>query len=103
MYDRSCRDEFGFYEPEWDKVSRLCLDFICKLIASDPKKRLSSQQALEYPWLRRIPPVQRPKPTVNPLFSKEFSCLEPLRHQVLSVHGLSTILGRYKTMLKLPY
>ena len=101
MYDRSCRDEFGFYEPEWDNVSRLCLDFICKLIVSDPEKRLSSQQALEHPWLRCIPPVQRPKPTINHInrrFCKTFSCLEPLRHQVLSVQGISQILGRYKTM-----
>ena len=99
MYDRSCRDDFGFYEPEWDNVSRLCLDFICKLIVSDPTKRLSSQQALEHPWLCRIPPVRRLKSKVNknPLYCNTFSCLEPLRHQVLSVQ-----IGRYKTLLKLP-
>ena len=44
--------EWEFQPKAFDKVSDECKDLIRKLIVADPKKRLTSKQALDHPWFR---------------------------------------------------
>jgi serine/threonine protein kinase len=67
----SGRSPFGMTNPEtteqrisdgsysfkkgWDGVSELAKDFIKKLLAHDPKQRLSAPDALQHPWFSSLP------------------------------------------------
>ena len=42
------RAEYDFDEPEFDEITESAKDFISSLLVKDAKKRLSSEQALEY-------------------------------------------------------
>ena len=35
----------------WDNISQEAKDLVSKLLVLDPKERLSSEQALQHPWL----------------------------------------------------
>ena len=41
------------FEPEmtWSKISKDAMDFIQKLLVSDPSKRLAASEALMHPWI----------------------------------------------------
>lgn len=44
-----------FHSPYWDEVSPEAMDFIGRLLSSDPSSRLTAQQALEHEWLTMCP------------------------------------------------
>jgi calcium/calmodulin-dependent protein kinase I len=46
----ACEYEFG---EGWDVISESAKDLIRKLLVKDPKKRLTAEQALQHPWLRK--------------------------------------------------
>jgi len=48
------RAKYDFPSPEWDDISTEAKDFVRKLLLPDPLKRLTSQQALEHPWLKEL-------------------------------------------------
>ena len=39
---------------EWAEVSEAAKDFINKLVVYDPKKRMTAEQTLSHPWLKKI-------------------------------------------------
>ena len=47
-YSNVSRAEYDFDEPEFDEITESAKDFISSLLVKDAKKRLSSEQALEY-------------------------------------------------------
>uniref|UniRef100_A0A672MZN8 Calcium/calmodulin-dependent protein kinase type IV-like n=1 Tax=Sinocyclocheilus grahami TaxID=75366 RepID=A0A672MZN8_SINGR len=51
MFKRILNCEYEFVSPWWDNVSLNAKDLVKKLIVQDPKKRLSTQQALQHPWV----------------------------------------------------
>eukprot|EP01007_Sphenomonas_quadrangularis_P000961 NODE_182_length_1900_cov_85.023231_g137_i0.p1 GENE.NODE_182_length_1900_cov_85.023231_g137_i0~~NODE_182_length_1900_cov_85.023231_g137_i0.p1 ORF type:complete len:331 (+),score=59.30 NODE_182_length_1900_cov_85.023231_g137_i0:60-1052(+) len=42
---------YSFPSPYWDPISDDAKDLIQRLLVTDPKKRLTPQQALEHPWI----------------------------------------------------
>ncbi|XP_054842071.1 calcium/calmodulin-dependent protein kinase type IV [Eublepharis macularius] len=51
MFKRILNCEYDFVSPWWDDVSLNAKDLVKKLIVLDPKKRLSTFQALQHPWV----------------------------------------------------
>ncbi|XP_043920410.1 calcium/calmodulin-dependent protein kinase type IV [Protopterus annectens] len=51
MFKRILNCDYDFVSPWWDDVSLNAKDLVKKLIVLDPKKRLTTQQALQHPWV----------------------------------------------------
>mmetsp|Transcript_28547 Transcript_28547/g.60860 ORF Transcript_28547/g.60860 Transcript_28547/m.60860 type:complete len:893 (+) Transcript_28547:206-2884(+) len=51
LFRRISCDEATFSDEKWGHVSDEGVDFVRKLLAKDPAKRLSAAQALSHPWL----------------------------------------------------
>nr|XP_033785016.1 calcium/calmodulin-dependent protein kinase type IV [Geotrypetes seraphini] len=51
MYKRILNCDYDFVSPWWDDVSLNAKDLVKKLIVLDPKKRLTTHQALQHPWV----------------------------------------------------
>ncbi|XP_048359918.1 calcium/calmodulin-dependent protein kinase type IV isoform X1 [Sphaerodactylus townsendi] len=51
MFKKILNCEYDFVSPWWDDVSLNAKDLVKKLIVLDPKKRLSTFQALQHPWV----------------------------------------------------
>ncbi|OCT98542.1 calcium/calmodulin-dependent protein kinase type IV isoform X1 [Xenopus laevis] len=52
MFKRILNCDYDFVSPWWDDVSLNAKDLVKKLIVFDPKKRLTTQQALQHPWVK---------------------------------------------------
>jgi calcium-dependent protein kinase len=50
-FKKILKGEFTFTEQPWADVSGRCRKFICQLLKTNPKKRLSAKQALKHKWL----------------------------------------------------
>jgi serine/threonine protein kinase len=74
LFDKILRVDYSFSGSEWDDVSEegtyslmdpistllihlmhQAKDFISKLLVLDPKKRLTTEQCLNHPWLKKAP------------------------------------------------
>jgi len=51
VFEQIMKAEFDFPDPYWTEVSGDAKDFIQKLLVIDPKKRLTTKQALAHPWV----------------------------------------------------
>uniref|UniRef100_A0A8C8ECJ4 Calcium/calmodulin-dependent protein kinase type IV n=1 Tax=Otus sunia TaxID=257818 RepID=A0A8C8ECJ4_9STRI len=51
MFKRILNCEYDFVSPWWDDVSLNAKDLVKKLVVLDPKKRLTTLQALQHPWV----------------------------------------------------
>ncbi|MEE6459803.1 hypothetical protein FKM82_000743, partial [Ascaphus truei] len=51
MFKRILNCDYDFVSPWWDDVSLNAKDLVKKLIVFDPKKRLTTHQALQHPWV----------------------------------------------------
>ncbi|XP_058533377.1 calcium/calmodulin-dependent protein kinase type IV [Ochotona princeps] len=51
MFRRVLNCEYYFISPWWDEVSLNAKDLVRKLIVLDPRKRLTTFQALQHPWV----------------------------------------------------
>ncbi|BDA51500.1 probable calcium/calmodulin-dependent protein kinase type I [Coccomyxa sp. Obi] len=47
------KDEVRFDGPEWRNVSETGRDFVRRLLERDPAIRMSAEQALAHPWIKR--------------------------------------------------
>ncbi|XP_068268561.1 serine/threonine-protein kinase Chk2 isoform X2 [Nyctibius grandis] len=52
LKDQITRGEYTFIPKEWKHVSDTALDLVKKLLVVDPSKRLTTEEALEHPWLQ---------------------------------------------------
>lgn len=46
------RADFEFSSPYFDDVSKEAKDFVKRLLVADPADRMSTQEALNHPWLK---------------------------------------------------
>ena len=56
-YSNVSRAEYDFDESEFDEITESAKDFISSLLVKDAKKRLSSEEALEYVVYREMFPI----------------------------------------------
>ncbi|NXR40535.1 CHK2 kinase, partial [Zosterops hypoxanthus] len=52
LRDQITRGKYTFIAKEWKHVSGMALDLVKKLLVVDPSKRLTTEEALEHPWLQ---------------------------------------------------
>ncbi|XP_063682072.1 calcium/calmodulin-dependent protein kinase type 1D-like [Bolinopsis microptera] len=53
LFNAIKRGKYNFDTSHWDSISSLAKDFINKLLRINPKKRMSGEQALDHPWIRK--------------------------------------------------
>ncbi|XP_069748873.1 calcium/calmodulin-dependent protein kinase type IV isoform X2 [Narcine bancroftii] len=51
MYKRILNCTYDFVSPWWDEVSLNAKDLVSNLVLLDPKKRLTTYQSLQHPWV----------------------------------------------------
>ena len=51
VHDAVLRGEYTFPSREWSGVSPEALEFICRLLQTDPRKRMSAKEALDHSWI----------------------------------------------------
>jgi len=62
LFEQIMKAQFDFPEDYWEDISDDAKDFISKILVVDPKKRLTSAQALDHPWLKgNAPQKQLPR------------------------------------------
>ncbi|KAI1233041.1 hypothetical protein IHE44_0006231 [Lamprotornis superbus] len=52
LKDQITHGKYTFIAKEWKHVSDMALDLVKKLLVVDPSKRLTTEEALEHPWLQ---------------------------------------------------
>jgi serine/threonine protein kinase len=52
LHDQICQARYSFPDRYWSGVSDDGKDLIKRLLTLDPKKRISSMEALEHPWMQ---------------------------------------------------
>ncbi|OMO76806.1 hypothetical protein CCACVL1_15412 [Corchorus capsularis] len=52
IFDAIIEGELDFQSQPWPSISESAKDLVRKMLTMDPKKRLTSAQVLEHPWLR---------------------------------------------------
>eukprot|EP01084_Bolivina_argentea_P053212 97691_1 len=53
LYHLIKKGQYSFPSPFWDSISENAKDCIKKLLVKDPKKRLTAEQSLQHPWLKK--------------------------------------------------
>jgi len=61
--------DYDFPEPYWDNVSDSAKDFISKLLVTDKTQRMTSELALDHPWIKNISSASS-KPLNNKLVKR---------------------------------
>lgn len=51
IYDKISKGEFSFKSAEWVSVSSEAKEMIRRMLESDPKKRISAEEALQSDWI----------------------------------------------------
>ncbi|KAJ2747214.1 serine/threonine protein kinase [Coemansia sp. BCRC 34301] len=52
MRDQIIAGIYNFPSPYWDMVSAEAIDLVCQMLQTDPRNRISVDDALAHPWLR---------------------------------------------------
>lgn len=52
LHDQICQGHYSFPPEFWKNVSDDAIDLIKQLLILDPKKRLTTVEALEHPWMQ---------------------------------------------------
>jgi len=53
VFEAICRGRCHFSKRDWSGVSWEGRDFVRRLLQKEPEKRMTAQQALEHPWIRK--------------------------------------------------
>jgi serine/threonine protein kinase len=93
---------FEFDDDSWTDISDQARDIVCKLLVTDPDRRLSSVACLQHPWLqqdsKRLSLIKL-QGTSQRL--KTFNARMKLRSAMIAVDWASSI--RSKSFKRLPY
>ena len=63
VYEKIRAWKLKFYEEDWSSLSQESQDFIKKLIVKSPSKRMTSDQALNHPWILMVEKLDDTKVT----------------------------------------
>ena len=53
LYAQIKSGHFEYPSPEWDTVTKEAKDLINKMLNTDPRKRITSTEALKHSWIQR--------------------------------------------------
>nr|ATJ04327.1 phosphoenolpyruvate carboxylase-related kinase 1 [Carex duriuscula subsp. rigescens] len=85
IFDAILQGEIDFESPPWPSISSSAKDLVRKMLTQDPKKRITSAQVLQHPWLRDGEASD--KPIDNAVLSrmKQFRAMNKLKKMALKV------------------
>ncbi|XWS27836.1 hypothetical protein CRYUN_Cryun25bG0014100 [Craigia yunnanensis] len=93
IFDAIVEGEIDFETQPWPSISDSAKDLVCRMLAQDPKKRITSTQVLEHPWIREGGSASD-KPLDSAVLSrmKQFRRMNKLKQLALKViaENLST-------------
>ena len=80
----------------WRGVSQMARDFINRCLTIDPRKRMTSHQALQHPWIRPLDPSSPEKPQgegadLLPVVKKNFNARRTLHKAIDTVRAINKL------------
>ncbi|CAN1789781.1 Calcium-dependent protein kinase 9 [Linum perenne] len=86
IFDAVLKGDIDFQSHPWPSISDGAKDLVCKMLTHDPKKRLTSAQVLEHPWLKEGGEASD-KPIDSAVLSrmKQFRAMNKLKKIALKV------------------
>ncbi|PIN08573.1 Ca2+/calmodulin-dependent protein kinase, EF-Hand protein superfamily [Handroanthus impetiginosus] len=84
IFDAILREDVDFDSNPWPSISNSAKDLVRKMLTKDPKKRISSSQVLEHPWIKG---QASDKPMDSAVLSrmKQFRAMNKLKKLALKV------------------
>ncbi|KAK9151779.1 hypothetical protein Syun_010088 [Stephania yunnanensis] len=86
IFDAVLQGELDFESAPWPTISNSAKDLVRKMLTQDPKKRITSAQVLEHPWMREDGEASD-KPIDSAVLSrmKQFRAMNKLKKLALKV------------------
>ncbi|XP_043815376.1 calcium-dependent protein kinase 20 isoform X2 [Manihot esculenta] len=86
IFEQVLRGELDFLSEPWPSVSESAKDLVRRMLARDPKKRLTAHQVLRHPWVQ-VDGVAPDKPLDSAVLSrlKQFSAMNKLKRIAIRV------------------
>eukprot|EP01097_Dermamoeba_algensis_P005047 TRINITY_DN321_c0_g1_i4.p1 TRINITY_DN321_c0_g1~~TRINITY_DN321_c0_g1_i4.p1 ORF type:complete len:156 (+),score=44.94 TRINITY_DN321_c0_g1_i4:611-1078(+) len=88
LFEQILNADFDYPEEYWDSISDEAKDFINRLLVVDAEKRMTTQQALEHPWLQG-----KAKPVILNLQNSLSKFNSTRKNQLQSTNSQTDFLG----------
>ncbi|KAL3519470.1 hypothetical protein ACH5RR_017619 [Cinchona calisaya] len=85
IFDAILQGELDFESPPWPFISSSAKDLVRKMLTMDPKKRITSAQVLEHPWIRGGEASDKPIDSAVLSRMKQFRAMNKLKKLALKV------------------
>ncbi|PON84030.1 Serine/threonine protein kinase [Trema orientale] len=85
IFDAILEGEIDFESQPWPSISTTAKDLIKRMLTQDPKKRITSAQVLEHPWLREGEASDEPIDSAVLSRMKQFRAMNKLKKLALKV------------------
>ena len=97
MFELIKKCQYDFPSPFWDDISSSAKDLISKLLVTDPKKRLSVEEALKHEWLVGRTTPRKPMDYLTEKIKGLNEKLKPLRVTIYAALLTKKLLKLLKT------
>ncbi|KAL8468960.1 hypothetical protein ACS0TY_031965 [Phlomoides rotata] len=84
IFDAILKEEIDFVSQPWPIISNSAKDLVRKMLTKDPKKRITSSEVLEHPWVKGQAPDKRIDSAVLSRM-KQFRAMNKLKKLALKV------------------
>jgi calcium-dependent protein kinase len=85
IFDAILQGEIDFESQPWPSISESAKDLVRKMLTQDPKKRITSAQVLQHPWLRDGEASDKPIDSAVLSRMKQFRAMNKLKKMALKV------------------
>uniref|UniRef100_A0A1D1YTY0 non-specific serine/threonine protein kinase n=1 Tax=Anthurium amnicola TaxID=1678845 RepID=A0A1D1YTY0_9ARAE len=85
IFDAILQGDIDLQSNPWPSISDNAKDLVRKMLAQDPKKRITAAQALEHPWLREGEASDKPMDSAVLARMKQFRAMNKLKKLALKV------------------
>ncbi|XP_060188252.1 calcium-dependent protein kinase 21-like [Lycium barbarum] len=85
IFNAILKGEIDFQSDPWPSISNSAKDLIRKMLTQEPKKRITSAQVLEHPWLRLGEASDKPIDSAVLSRMKQFRAMNKLKKLALKV------------------
>eukprot|EP00045_Choanoeca_perplexa_P002549 m.25242 g.25242 ORF g.25242 m.25242 type:complete len:481 (+) comp11576_c0_seq1:98-1540(+) len=98
LYEQIKKGSYDYPSPEWDSVTEAAKDLIDRMLDTNPKTRITVEQALRHPWIAQaeVPSSVHRQETLNEL--KRFNARRKLKG---SIKAVMTV-GRMASLVSSP-
>ncbi|KAJ6827650.1 calcium-dependent protein kinase 2-like [Iris pallida] len=85
IFDAILEGEIDFESSPWPSISESAKDLVRRMLTQDPKKRITSAQVLEHPWIKEGGASDRPIDSAVLSRMKQFRAMNKLKKLALKV------------------